>query len=165
MEISVSQAAPSVFQEAYTAVRDIPTFSGIEQISKENFISDLSKIIVLRSFLEAVTKIYLKDKMGTLTTYPFLGIVDNTLKGYLQDSEWETKCRLFWLIKKIDETISFLKFRIARARFIELMEDTNLSSVIFRINNQATEVEAGVYSLRDVKNILKEIDKKLQVSI
>lgn len=162
MAINFFDAQKTVFSATHQSISNFPLFSGVNQVNKEINTTYLLQIAALRATLQQMTESYLANKAANSETSIVL-LVDEVLKRYIQNQEFETKCRLFWFAKKVDEALSYLKFLIARSTFMDLMEDANLSSVVLRINNQATEIEAGIYSFRDVKNILKEIDKKFQV--
>lgn len=162
MEINFFDAQKTVFSATHQSISNFPLFSGVNQVSKEMITTNILQILALRAILQQITENYLADSTVNAETSTVL-LVDEVLERYIQNQEFETKCRLFWFAKKVDEALSYLKFLIARSTFMDLMEGVNLSSVVLRINNQATEIEAGIYSFRDVKNILKEIDKKFQV--
>lgn len=107
----------------------------------------------------------LKGRANLGEAYLVTEIIDPEIKEHLQfHPKWGPKERLEWFIKRIDECIIYLRFQVARDAFNESLKDlsSGLSLVLARINNHACDVEAHMYSLRDVRLLVKAIAKELE---
>jgi hypothetical protein len=93
-----------------------------------------------------------------------VAIIDEVVRTYLQaQPTGDLKTRVIWLEKKAGEACGYLQFLGARKSFVKASEDYALAAVVARIQGEAVEVEAGKYSLRDIRNVVPLIADKMNV--
>ncbi len=90
-------------------------------------------------------------------------VIDEVLCEYLQTQiSLDKEMRLTWFRERMSQTISYLRFRIARRRFSEELFGHHLDATIGRLQSHAVDVEAGVYALRDVKFLVAKLSQELK---
>jgi hypothetical protein len=113
------------------------------------------QLLVLLGTTEEALKLQLEE-------YPKLYMADEAIKEYLQvQPTLDTRKRMEWFLKRCLETEAYIRFTEARRKFLSTISPSvgELGAIASRFQGQHLEVEAGAYSVRDLKNVLPKLIK------
>lgn len=151
------------FQEVHVGIQDL--YGGTTVLTKNPRINNSHSLLLNRCAVlhEKINPIRL---LKTSARYALVipEIINDQLETYLRGGGVypNIRSRLKWLHQQLEKAINYLHFMRARANFVNALEGCDLAIVTARVECQGADVEAGLFSLRNIQVLVQMISHELK---